>query len=177
LSLFSCKRDEEEQNDIYMLNGRYTLVSLTSNIALDLNHDGVVSPDMLQELGFTYDYFTRLLDIKESLYFDGWVPTTNFWPQFDDYVVDYTPLPFSGRILKYSRNTNALEYEISPPSFVHVPLFPEDIDTRTAPIVTKMEVLPDMKIKITIKHRFAEHPETYPDCWENVVLTAVYEKM
>jgi hypothetical protein len=187
LFLFSCKRDEEKPNDIYLLHGRYTLKTLTSDIPLDLDHDGVSSADILQELDLEYSNGSssnyKYFDIKEGKassekysFFGGWVLTADFKPQYNDYDIYYLPMNFSGKILKYDRNTNALEYETEPP-FEHIPLFPEDIDTRTGVTITKMEVLPDMKIKITMKHRFTEYPETYPDCWENVVLTAVYEKM
>ncbi|MDR2205222.1 MAG: hypothetical protein LBE36_03575 [Flavobacteriaceae bacterium] len=178
LFIFSCS-DDEKPNDADMLKGKYNLVALTSDISLDLNHDGTASTDMLQELDFAYsngNFPSKILKVKESLSFYGSVLTANFYPQFNDYDISYTPLPFSGRIFKYNRDINVLEYEANPPSFVHIPLFPEDIDTRTAPIVTNMEILPDMKIKVTMLHRYTETPENYPDCWTNIVLTAVYEK-
>jgi hypothetical protein len=188
LFLFSCKGDNEETqepNDVYMLKGKYNLVTLTSDIPLDLDHNGISTTDMLQELDFAYsnnnNFKYMKFDVKGPFFsdnyylFDGWVLTADFTPQHDDYNISYVPLPFNGRIFKYDKNTNTLEYEANPP-FVYEPQFPGDIDTRTAPTITNMEILPDMKIKITMKHRYTETPETYPDCWTNVVLTAVYEK-
>jgi hypothetical protein len=171
LFLFSCKRDDEKQNDADMLKGKYNLITLTSDTPLDLDHNGISSTDMLQELDFTY----KIFKVKEPFYFEGWILAAHFWPQYNDYDIVYTNELFSGRILKYDKNNNVLGYEIDPP-FVHHPAFPEDIYTPTTPIVTNMEILPDMKIKFTMQHRYTETPENYPDCWTNVVLTAVYEK-
>ncbi|MDR2205938.1 MAG: hypothetical protein LBE36_07270 [Flavobacteriaceae bacterium] len=184
LFVFSCSEDErEEQNDANMLKGKYNLVTLASDIPLDLNHDGNATTDMLQELDFAYYTYNKILKIHSTpLYgnnyylYNGWILAAQFWPQYNDYEIhNYKPMHFGGSILKYDRNTNILEYDVDPP-FVHHPAFPEDIFTPTTPIVTNMEILPDMKIKITMQHRYTETPETYPDCWTNIVLTAVYEK-
>lgn len=165
LSLFSCSSDDISHQTAELL-GKYRLVSLASNIPLDLNLDGTATNDFKYELADFFDnYFQPHLRIKESpdpYILDVIIPKSTFWPEYNDYDVIYI-----GRsddvYITYYKSQNKIEF-IRPNTEEYNLLY-------DMPIITAIEVLPDMKIKVTLKHRFYHHP----DGWHNVILTGVYE--
>lgn len=47
----SCSNDDSASEDTSELAGEYTIVSMTSNIPVDLNNDGIASTNLMDELG------------------------------------------------------------------------------------------------------------------------------
>ena len=47
----SCSNDDGAAEDTSELAGEYTIVSMTSNIPVDLNNDGIASTNLMDELG------------------------------------------------------------------------------------------------------------------------------
>jgi|GEM_PF-5881311 len=49
--LISCSKEDSAEDNASELAGEYALVSMTSDIAVDLNNDGIASTNLLDELG------------------------------------------------------------------------------------------------------------------------------
>jgi hypothetical protein len=167
LSLFCCSSDDtvSVSDQTAELLGKYRLVSLTSDIPLDLNLDGMATTDFKNELADFFDNYQPHFRIKESpdpYILDVTIPKSTFYPQYNDYDVSYIGREDIAYITYYKAD-NKLEFTR--------PYTEEYNLLYDMPIITAIEVLPDMKVKVTLKHRFYYHP----DGWYNVILIGVYE--
>ena len=163
--LSSCSRDEESNAQTREIMGIFKMLSLVSDTALDLNLDGVATTDFKNELDVFYSYYrNHPLKINENSLLEIIIPFASFFPEYNNYDIDYLSRGDLAYV-KYYKKNNMIEYRRGNNS--------EEYQLQYGmPIIKNIEMLPDMKIKVTVYQRFYHHP----DGWYDTILTGIYEK-
>lgn len=159
----SCENDEKSSNSSKFV-GRYKVISLKSDVALDLNIDSNPTDDFLIELNdYFQDYNNFDLRIRNDLnetYIDLIMPKSKFFPEHNDYNVVYEQ-SFS----TYGVNMSNL-------SDLILSADEEYLLDHDFALIENAEILPYNTLKLNIKHKFYHHP----DGWHQVNLIGVFEK-
>lgn len=171
IAVLSCNRDEDSlTHQTEMLKGNYVMVSLTSDTSIDLNGDGISTDNFKNELSEFYSsYYHPVLKIRdlagsdEKKYFEVVIPRAVIHPEYNDYIPVYLSADHTAQITYYNSN-NKLIYEIGNSEDYQL--------SHGLPIIKNIEVLPDKKIKVTVKQKYYHHPDGWYDC----ILTGIYEK-
>ncbi len=162
--LVGCGKKDEITDQTNELVGRYKLFSLISDKALDLNLDGMETTDFKSELtSFFDDYHYPPLVVNDNYLLSISIPKSSFRPEYNDFDIIYLDRGDDAQVTYYKAQKkvvftrgNTEEYQL----------------LYGSPIIIGIEVLKDMKVKVTVKHKFYHHP----DGWHDVILTGIYEK-
>ena len=163
----SCSKDYIPIDDTEKLLGNYSMITLTSDFELDLNHDGTPTTDFKTELSSFYDFYLypplRIKKSSSNIYIlEVIVPKSQFWPEFNDFNVVYVSRG-DAIYIKYVENLNSISFDRTQESY--------DFQIQNeAPIITNVIKSNDFLI-VNIKQKFYSHP----DGWFNVNLIGKYQ--
>ena len=112
----SCSKDDGADGNTPELAGEYTVVSMTSNIPVDLNNDGIASTNLMDELGAAIaNAQSPDLEIKPVLLDNELVQVMSFYlphPTIDLSQPNMPTVQYSvkgmGYQYEYNRNTNQI---------------------------------------------------------------------
>jgi hypothetical protein len=115
----SCSKDDGADGDTSELAGEYIIVSMTSNIPVDLNNDGIASTNLMDELGAAIaNAESPDLEIKPVLLDNELVQVMSFnlpHPNVDLSQPDMPTVEYSvegmGYQYKYDKSTNKITVE------------------------------------------------------------------
>ena len=116
--LTSCSKDDGADGNTPELAGEYTVVSMTSNIPVDLNNDGIASTNLMDELGAAIaNAQSPDLEIKPVLLDNELVQVMSFYLPHP--TIDFSqPMPTVQYSLKgmgyqyeYNKRTNEITVE------------------------------------------------------------------
>lgn len=115
----SCSKDDGAEENSPELAGEYTIVSMTSNIPVDLNNDGIASTNLMDELGEAIANTNNPdLEIKPVLLDNKLVQVISFYlphPTIDLSQPDMPTVEYSvngmGYQYQYDKRTNEIKVE------------------------------------------------------------------
>ncbi len=177
--LVTCsKEDEEVKTSPYI--GGYKIISLTSNIPLDLNRDGIATTNFLEELRYLYYYQFMCETCHPALIIGSSSnPNLNDKPK-QNYLLDYTP-----RQHVNSQDINDIDFGAAPyftsifynnefTQVVNLTRFYDDAFIINQKLVFVYEVILMENNKVKVKS--TQQYFTVETGWKTCHLEGLYEK-
>jgi hypothetical protein len=163
--LTSCNNDSENEEAVPFL-GRYKFVSMTSDVAVDLDNNGVTSTDMMSEIPYYFNDYSTDLIIRNNLFnsADFYLPHCNVYfdyPSEPNGFTEFSNCGFSYEI-KYRKNTGAIDI-----------IIPENTEQYREEFGTplSLERLGEYKLRATIHKQYYDYNSA---AWKWLRVTAEY---
>lgn len=168
--LFSCSKDETVNKFPY--DADYKVVSLTSNIPVDLNFDGIYSTDFLNEFSYEFNwdnkYHMRIItpeDYHTILFFE--MPFMKRYPP--EYNILETTVLDGGATVDYS-------YSLETNTFTNITPSEEILRQKDISGVVLLDLIPIDENNLLVKF---EHSKIYDEGsqqWLTVNVDGIYKK-
>lgn len=166
LGLPGCSKTDANDSFLKQLNGRYVIVSAKSDIASDVNQDGVSSTNLLTEIPELKSSFLELIAKGEGPYIfslfwqNQYFQGTNLPPQnFDPSV-----------IVQYMNQATVADFTVD--KHHRNLMLSRSIPDTEFPLPTSVEILDNQNIRISMfKHMYTTSG------WINLDITIEYKKI
>ncbi|MFP9118556.1 hypothetical protein ACLI08_12265 [Flavobacterium sp. RNTU_13] len=167
--LFTSCSEDNKDDDSLPFSGRYKFTSMTSDVAADLDNNGVTSTDLMTEIP---EYFTNYR--TDLVVLDGFIKMASFsLPHCNVYFESpgipqgYTIFTASGMSAQFKYNPRTKGIDLVMPENLNL----SDYEEFGMPL--KLEYINDSSLKATFYKRYYDYSTAG---WKWLTVTAAYYK-
>jgi hypothetical protein len=160
-----CKKQNIEEQVKQDFNGKYAIVSATSDKQLDVNFDGISNNDLLKEIDYLDRSYLELIlpDNSESYVY------SQFWPN-QYFLSEIIPAEYDPKIgVNYANQATVASFAFNDEKSQLV--LSRDYHDQSFPLPKTVEVLPDHTIKVHMNKKI--YTKTG---WQEVSIAVIYKR-